>query len=201
MYLRVDRQALGNSSDCPVHITVTSQWALWRLRWHVDCVLNRLFRRKLKRTSNPPVTVEFPSQRASNADFFPILWRHHDVGKFRWQQTRTKRIRVRTMCIITGMTYISLTDPNNLWQSETWFFFLGTEYRTQSPMFKYRSKSVYRNVSYAYILDLSRSSEVAAFSLWWHVAGAAPTGDAPITSEWSTISLPTKLCFILEVWR
>ena len=33
------------------------------------------------------------------------------------------------------------------------------------------------------------------------VVGAAPTGDAPITSEWSTILLPTKVRLILEVLR
>ena len=33
------------------------------------------------------------------------------------------------------------------------------------------------------------------------VVGAAPTGDAPSTSEWSTILLPTKVRLILEVWR
>ena len=32
------------------------------------------------------------------------------------------------------------------------------------------------------------------------VAGAAPTGDAPTTSEWSTILLP-KVCLTLEAWR
>ena len=47
-----------------------------------DCLLNHLFRRKSKKTSmlrvtglcegNSPVTGEFPAQRASNADFFPI---------------------------------------------------------------------------------------------------------------------------------
>ena len=31
------------------------------------------------------------------------------------------------------------------------------------------------------------------------VVGAAPTGDAPTTSEWSTIILPTKVHLILEV--
>ena len=31
------------------------------------------------------------------------------------------------------------------------------------------------------------------------VFGAAPTGAAPTTSEWSTILLPTKVCLILEV--
>ena len=33
------------------------------------------------------------------------------------------------------------------------------------------------------------------------VVGAAPAGDAPTTSEWSTILLPTKVRLILEVWR
>ena len=33
------------------------------------------------------------------------------------------------------------------------------------------------------------------------VVGAAPTGDAPTTSELLTIVLPTKLRLILETWR
>ena len=33
------------------------------------------------------------------------------------------------------------------------------------------------------------------------VVGVAPTGDAPTTSEWSTILLLTSLRLILEVWR
>ena len=33
------------------------------------------------------------------------------------------------------------------------------------------------------------------------VGGAAPTGDAPTTFELSTILLPTKVRFILDVWR
>ena len=52
-----------------------------------DCLLNRLFRCKSKKTSklrvtglcvgNSPVTGEFPSQRASNAENVSIWWRHH----------------------------------------------------------------------------------------------------------------------------
>ena len=55
-----------------------------------DCLLNRLFRRRSKKTSklrvtglckgNPPVTGGFPSQRASNAENFSIWWRHHGKG-------------------------------------------------------------------------------------------------------------------------
>ena len=49
---------------------------------HLDCLLNRLFRRRSKKTSklrvtghhegNPPVTGGFPSQRASNAENVPF---------------------------------------------------------------------------------------------------------------------------------
>ena len=33
------------------------------------------------------------------------------------------------------------------------------------------------------------------------VVGAAPTGDAPTTSEWSTIVLLYKVWLIIEIWR
>ena len=54
-----------------------------------DCLLTRLFRRRLKETSKPcvtglcggnsPVTDEFPAQGASNAENVSIWWRHHDT--------------------------------------------------------------------------------------------------------------------------
>ena len=53
-----------------------------------DCLLNRLFRYKSKKTSqlrvtglcvgNSPGTGEFPAQMASNAENFSIWWRHHE---------------------------------------------------------------------------------------------------------------------------
>ena len=52
-----------------------------------DCLLNRSFRRRSKKTSklrvtghcagNSPMTGEFPAQMASNAENFSIWWRHH----------------------------------------------------------------------------------------------------------------------------
>ena len=52
-----------------------------------DWLLNRLFRRRSKKTSklsvtglcegNSPVTGEFPAQRTSNAKNVSIWWRHH----------------------------------------------------------------------------------------------------------------------------
>ena len=54
-----------------------------------DCSVNRLFRRRSKKTSklrvaghcvgNSPGTGEFPAQMASNADNVSIWWRHHDI--------------------------------------------------------------------------------------------------------------------------
>ena len=54
-----------------------------------DCLLNRLFRRRSKKTSklritglcagNSPVAGEFPAQMASSAENVSIWWRHHHV--------------------------------------------------------------------------------------------------------------------------
>ena len=56
------------------------------------CLLNRLFRRRLKKTSklpvtglcNSPVTGEFPSQRVHNAETVSIWWRHR-LSSYRLQ--------------------------------------------------------------------------------------------------------------------
>ena len=57
----------------------------------LDCLLNRLFRRRSKKTSklrviglcegNSPGTGEFPAQRASNAENVSIWWRHHHIPR------------------------------------------------------------------------------------------------------------------------
>ena len=54
----------------------------------LDCLLNRLYRRRSEKTSklrvtglcegNSPVTGEFPAQRASSAENVSIWWRHHE---------------------------------------------------------------------------------------------------------------------------
>ena len=54
-----------------------------------DCLLNRLFNRRSKKTlklrvtglcaGNSPAAGEFPAQMASNAENVPIWWRHHVI--------------------------------------------------------------------------------------------------------------------------
>ena len=60
-----------------------------------DCLLNRLFSHRSKKTSkllvtglcvgNSPVTGEFPAQRASNAENVSIWWRHHAKAHLRYK--------------------------------------------------------------------------------------------------------------------
>ena len=69
-------------------ITMTSKWARWRLKSQASRLFTQPFiQRRSKKTSkhrvtglcggNSPVTGEFPTQRASNAENVSIWWRHH----------------------------------------------------------------------------------------------------------------------------
>ena len=61
---------------------------------NLDCLLNCLFRHRSKKTSklrvtglwegNPPVTGEFPTQRANNTENVSIWWCHHDEISYFW---------------------------------------------------------------------------------------------------------------------
>ena len=77
-------------------ITMTLQWRhndhdSVSNHQHHDCLLNRLFRRKPKKTSklrvtglcagNSPGTGESPAQMASYAEKVSIWWRHHDISR------------------------------------------------------------------------------------------------------------------------
>ena len=99
------RKVAGNRANFVVFI-VFAYSAKSSLRWRHngrdgrlkspahDCLLNRLFRRRSKKTTklrvtglcvgNTPVTGEFPAQIASNAENVSIWWRHHDMRAQRW---------------------------------------------------------------------------------------------------------------------
>ena len=86
------------SSACTISVLRKYNNTLWwRHNWHDsvsnhqphDCLLNRLFRRRLKKTSklrvtglcagNSPVPGEFPAQMASNAENVSIWWRIYAI--------------------------------------------------------------------------------------------------------------------------
>ena len=91
--------SLGEADSIPA-------WSMITLRWRHnghdgvsihqprDCLLNRLFRCRSKKTwklrgtglcvGNSPGTDEFPAQMASNVENVSIWWRHHDLLVPKW---------------------------------------------------------------------------------------------------------------------
>ena len=83
---------------CVVCRSVSLQWRhnerdVGSSHQHHNCLLNRLFRRRSKKTSklrvsglcegNSPATGEFPAQMASSAEIVSIWWRHHESRRDR----------------------------------------------------------------------------------------------------------------------
>ena len=58
-----------------------------------------------------------------------------------------------------------------------------------------------KSFSYRIVGVFAQSIEARCYVHNEDVVGAASTGDAPTTSELSTIILPTKVQLILEVWQ
>ena len=75
MFLNITLQWCHNERDCISN------------NRRIDCLLNHLFRRRLRKTwklrvtglcaGNSSVNGEFPAQRARNAENVSIWWRHH----------------------------------------------------------------------------------------------------------------------------
>ena len=127
----------------PVCVYVNLAWTLqWRhngrdgISNHQphDCLLNRLFRCRSKKTSklrvtglcagNSPVTGEFPAQMASNAKNASIWWRHH--GKY-LQVTKMTSMRVEQS--YRGVSYTTMTTTiglnNFIWfTAQLWYTYI-----------------------------------------------------------------------------
>ena len=89
----------SNGEMCLCHEDIMLSTLRWRHNDHAGvsnhqphgCLLNRLFRRKSKKTSklrvtglcagNSPGTGEFPAQMASYAENVSIWWRHHECSQ------------------------------------------------------------------------------------------------------------------------
>ena len=92
-----------------------------------ECLLNRLFRHRSKKTSklrviglcegNSPVTGEFPAQRASNVENVSIWWRHHYprlsvVELIWWKSTQNS---VLSSHVLTRLMNIPGVPCQNAW--------------------------------------------------------------------------------------
>ena len=94
-----------------------------------DCLLNRLFRRRSKKTSmlhftglcvgNSPGTSEFPAQMASNAENVSIWWRHHGNSytcKMTYVETAPRTHLVQRTIPPHSVESPSMVDPQwNVW--------------------------------------------------------------------------------------
>ena len=82
---------------------------------HHDCLLNRSFRRRSKKTlkvrvtglraENSPVTGEFPTQMASNAGNISIWWRHHGTYSMRLYLITNGHAMTSTFMIVTKIIF------------------------------------------------------------------------------------------------
>ena len=95
-----------------------------------DCLLNRFFRRRSKKTSklrvtglcagNSPVTGEFPAQTASNAENIYIWWRHHGPhnNTINFQNLSNDHPIAHHLCcpyqyVLRDIWYVGYTDNKN----------------------------------------------------------------------------------------
>ena len=111
-----------------------------------DCLLNRLFRRRSKKTSklrvtglcvgNSPGTGKFPAQKASNAKNVSIWWRHHDNEAIRLYSLVYERyswkLKLRIFKIILWIDILSIScgkwkEPQgNAKRSHWWLINIGS---------------------------------------------------------------------------
>ena len=99
MYVRCRIRGIPRPGRAPHFLSKDQEYPGYPLQWRHerdgvsthrrhDCLFNRLFRRRSKKTSKlrvtglcernySPAIGEFPAKRASNAENVSILWRHH----------------------------------------------------------------------------------------------------------------------------
>ena len=119
-----------------------------------DCLLNRLFRSRSKKTSNfrvtglcggnSTVTGEFSAQRASNTENVFIWWRHHDISRLfhdllRRATKKTSKLHINTLCDRNPPVNFTKLKEESFWALHTtgWLhkakrvIVFGTAYKTQ----------------------------------------------------------------------
>ena len=102
-----------------------------------DCLLNRLFRRRSKKTSKLRVTGlcgtgEFPAQRVCNAESVSIWWRHHayeDVCARRIYQGQAQlHPIVAEGCNCLSLPFVPASDTQVLVRRCVWLWYDGEKY-------------------------------------------------------------------------
>ena len=124
---------VGDCSKGPGAMLTSLQWRHYEHdgvsnRRRLDCLLNRFFRHRSRKTSklcvtglcegNSPVTGEFPTQRTNDAENVSIWWRHHveQVMAIFWDDGENAM-----HCGILWWSIASCTSSTPMWHSDaTW---------------------------------------------------------------------------------
>ena len=109
----------SDAYSCVIMCSISLEWRHNELdgvsiHRRLDCFLNRLFRRRSKKTSklrviglcegNPPVTGGFPSQRTGNAENVAIWWHHYDGGISCLRRCNAEFTRQK--CVVNKSAYL-----------------------------------------------------------------------------------------------
>ena len=175
----------------------------WRHNWRDsisnhqphDCLLNPLFRRRLKKTSklrvtglfagNSPVTGEFPTQMASNAENVSIWWRHHVCvfhGVMIWIHSPHYRP------YMVGFRWVSVTKSQYIGASMLPLSLTG---RTNSPIAG-DLKRHYAHVTSLYFSLLSSEVNTIPVSLCTQLANDILIKDCPLRRDLVPLAAPSN---------
>ena len=109
-----------------VSITMTSQWARWRLKSPASGLFTQPFiqtqiKENIKALRhwplwNSPVTGEFPAQMASNAENVPIWWLHHSKMASRsWKRYDELAVLLTFWTELKFLTKLCQAEPELVW--------------------------------------------------------------------------------------
>ena len=143
-----------------------------------DWLLNRLFRRRSKKTSklrvtglcvvNSPVTGEFPAQRDSNAENVSVWWRHHvdnvtHLPRSEWSIVQTVRSypernesSPERWSHYIMYTIWSFNQPSQ--EIQSWLY---------RKIFGFQTTSFIPTANALFMFNINKSSLVSRFSYFW----------------------------------
>ena len=164
-----------------------------------DCLLNRLFRRRSKKTSklrvtglcagNSPVTGEFPAQMASNAENVSIWWRHHERQDPPPLTCPPRPLSSPPPPSSLGQaSAVPQTSYEKAILRKTRFFPFLENINTHIYIYVYQCDSIRNGVSSIYCQTSTISHTWVGNKIAYHsdVVGALPVGAAPTTSSFLT---------------
>ena len=185
-------QILWKISTCPLRWRHNGPDSVSNHQPH-DCLLNRLFRRRSKKTSklrvtglcagNSPGTAEFPAQMASNAENVFIWWRHHVCAWY---------------LLLAHTTFIEVAISVSKWIFIVLVWYLKIhEWPTTTELRLQEGGGTYEKLIKAYCIRTIFNGY--ATGRWWHNLRSTVHGQQKHTPPLRTLGKPS-MCVICVEW-